>query len=234
MKRIVAKLKLRFPTIEVIIRADSGFSGAGFYKLADQYDLKFCMGIAKNEVLAGFTKPDVDQVAERYLAAGKKHQQITGSFSYQAKSWEKAQKVYAKVESTGKGMNLRYFVSNMTSMNPEALYYDFYVQRGEHSENRIKELKNMCYADRLSCHRYWPNFFRLMLSALCYEFFRQIKLRIGKTKHQKAKKWQVSNIRLYLLKVGAMIKTRVRQIRISFSKAFRYQELLSELLAMRC
>ena len=87
-----------------------------------------------------------------YLEAGEKHQRILGPFSYQAKSWSAPQPVYAQVESTGMVMNVRYFVSNRGDLSARSLYYDFYVRRGEHCENRIKELKNRCYSSRLNCH----------------------------------------------------------------------------------
>ena len=40
--------------------------------------------------------------------------------------------------------------------------YDHYIQRGE-SEHRMDELKNGLKMDRLSCHRFMANFFRLIL-----------------------------------------------------------------------
>ncbi len=159
-----------------------------------------------------------------------KYQEIIGPFEYKAKSWDKVQNVYAKVESTGKGMNIRYFVSNIPNHTGDELYWGFYVKRGDTSENRIKEIKNMCYSDRLSCHDFWSNFFRFMLSCLCYEMFRLIKVIIASTGTKMAAGWQVSNIRLYLLKIGATIKECVRSITVKFSKAFVYQELMSKLL----
>jgi len=50
------------------------------------------------------------------------------------------------------GMNIRYFVSNIPNQQSREIYFDFYVKRGEASENRIKEVKNMCFSDRLSNH----------------------------------------------------------------------------------
>ena len=49
---------------------------------------------------------------------------------------------------------------------PLALY-DWYVDRGE-PENWIKDFKHACFADRLSCHRFWANQFRLLLHAAAY------------------------------------------------------------------
>jgi hypothetical protein len=230
LKRLVKKLRARFPGIKITIRADSGFSSAGFYKLASEEHLEFCLGVATNEVLKTFTIEKEAEIREKYLSKKEKHQQIIGPFDYQAQSWEKPENVYAKVESTGKGMNIRYFASNIAEKSGADIYWGFYVKRGETSENRIKEVKSMCYSDRLSCHGFWPNFFRLMLSCLCYEMFRLIKVHIINLGYKFASKWQVNSIRLYLLKVGATVKERVRAITIRFSKAFKHQELLKGLL----
>lgn len=230
LKSIVLKIRKRVPNVKILIRADSGFSGAAFYQLANQFDLQFGIGVSSNEVLKNLTKDTVSEVREQYGSKNIKHQEFVGPFSYQAKSWGRPEKLYAKVESTGKGMNVRYFASNFDQMSAQQIYFDFYVKRGDTSENRIKELKNMAYADRLSCHSFWANFMRLMLSTLCYEMFRQIKLLIAQTKHHFAKCWQIDNIRLNLMKVGACLKERKRAVTIQFSRAFRYQYLLGDLL----
>lgn len=88
--------------------------------------------------------------------------------NYQAKSWHKPQQCYAKVESTGLGLNVRHFVSNIEDKTAREIYFDLYVKRGDASENRIKEVKNMCFSDRLSNHTFISNFFRLILSSLVY------------------------------------------------------------------
>ena len=232
LKRIVIKIREKLPDVKILIRADSGFSGAIFYQLANQSGLEFCLGISSNEVLKRLTRDTIKYVEEEYASKRIKHQEFVGPYYYQAQSWDKPEKLYAKVESTGKGMNTRYFVSNFNQMEARNIYFDFYVKRGDTSENRIKELKNMTYADRLSCHDFWANFLRLMISSLCYEMFRQIKMLIAKTKHNFAKCWQIDNIRLYLMKVGACLKVRKRSVTIQFSKAFRYQYLLGDLLRM--
>src|SRR5699024_12358712 len=81
-----------------------------------------------------------------------------------------------KIESTGKGLNIRHIVSNLPGKTARDIYFEVYVQRGEASENRIKEVKNMCHAGRLSCHRYWANFLRLLISSLA----RSEERRVGK------------------------------------------------------
>lgn len=229
LKRIIKRIRKKHPNIKIILRADSGFSTPKIYKLADELNFKFCIAVAKNERLKKFTQDKENEIKKNFLQKGIKYQEITGPFLYKADSWHEEQNVYAKVESTGKGMNIRFFVSNFEEQSGEEIYR-FYTLRGDRSENRIKEIKSMCYSDRLSCHGFWANSFRMMLSCLCYEFFRLIREKIKAKGFVKAGKWQVNNIRLYLLKAGAVIKERVKYITVRFSKAFVHQNLLSKLL----
>ncbi len=228
LKRVVHAIKAVYPNIKIIIRADSGFSNAPFYQLAEDESLFYAVGLATNEVLKRRVKKAENAVRYLYLSDQKKHQHFL-SFQYQAGSWHAPQQCYSKIESTGIGMNIRHFVSNMPQMNAREIYFDFYVKRGDASENRIKELKNMCFSDRLSNHSFWANFIRLIISSIVYEMFLIIKQMIKKTKYLNAHKWQVDNIRIYLLKVGGTIKKTVKRIYIQISKAFVYKDLLSEL-----
>lgn len=229
---IVDKIRARFPEIEIIIRADAGFSGAKFYRLAEEKGLKFCIGLTRNERLKAITEVAEQTIQAAYVDNGEKFQFFAGAFQYKADSWDKEQDCYAKIESTGRGLNVRYFCSNMEAEHARDLYWDFYVKRGDASENRIKELKNMCFSDRLSCHSFVANYFRLFISTLCYEFFRRIKELIKQTNDPVASRWQVANIRLYLMKVGATIRKRIRRVTVSFSKSYVCQELFCKIVAL--
>ncbi len=176
LKRVVKRIRAAYPEIEIIIRGDSGFSCAPFYRLADDMNLKFALGLATNEILK--TKVARAEKAVNHLFVSKdiKHQHFI-DYIYQAQSWHKAQQCYAKIESTGKGLNTRHIVSNMDMGGAREVYFGFYVKRAEASENRIKEVKNMCFADRLSNHGFWGNFFRLFSSALPMKCFSYSKKR---------------------------------------------------------
>ena len=88
----------------------------------------------------------------------------------------------------------------------------------------------MCFSDRLSNHGFFVNFFRLLISSIAYELFLILKDRIQKTKFEIPKKWQISSIRTYLLKVGATIKKTKRRIYYRLSKAFAYQDLFPKIV----
>ena len=66
--------------------------------------------------------------------------------------------------------------------------------------------------------------------SLIYKEKRLVKTMIKRTKHVKAQKWQIDNIRLYLLKAGGTIKKTLKRVYVKLSKAFVYRDLLQELI----
>lgn len=229
LKRVIKKIQAVYPDIRIIIRADSGFSCAEFYQLADDYSLEFVLGLPSNAVLKRKVERASKAVDHLYVQKGIKHQHFI-AHDYQAKSWHKSQRCYSKVESTGKGLNVRHIVSNLPQDDAREIYFGFYVQRAEASENRIKEVKNMCFSDRLSNHGFWANFARLFISSLAYEMFLLIKQAIRKTPIKEAQKWCMDTIRTRLLKVGATIKKTKRRIYYLLSSAFVYKDLFTRLI----
>lgn len=242
LKIIVNKIQDKHPDIQIIIRGDSGFSTPKFYELVEEKNLLFCLGISSNNVLKKQSKTAYNIIERLFGKTHKKYQYFSKGFDYQAGTWDAPQKVYSKIESTGKGMNVRYFCSNMENSTKwdaekfkkisEQIYKEFYTQRGDASENRIKEVKNMCFSDRLSCHRFIANYIRLFISSLTYELMRILKTYIAQTNHKEAHKWQINNIRLYLLKVAASIKKTVRRVYIKFSQSYICQDLFVDINAL--
>ncbi len=230
LKRIVRRVRASLPGIKITIRGDSGFSGAEFYTLAEAEDLQFCIGIAGNKVLQRLVAVEQECIKNWFYEHGEQYQYFTEAMEYQAQSWSRPQKVYAKIEATKQGMNMRFICSNMPGQTAKELYMDFYVKRGDRSENRIKELKTMCYSERLSCQKFYANYFRLFLSSLSYEVFRMLREKISRTSNREAAKWQASNIRLFLMKVGSTIVNKARSIIVKFSKSYHCRDMLVEML----
>ena len=67
---------------------------------------------------------------------------------------------------------------------PEA-GYNFYTKRGE-AENCIRDLKNDLYLDRLSCHKYLANCFRMLMSCFAYVIMQEIRFMLEGTELEKA------------------------------------------------
>ena len=76
-------------------------------------------------------------------------------------------------------------------------------------ENRIKEQQLGLFADRTSCHGWWANQFRLLLSSCAYVLLERLRaLALAGTELARA---QVGTIRLKLLKIGAVVLRNTRK-----------------------
>ena len=101
----------------------------------------------------------------------------------------------------------------------------FYNDRGE-CENRIEEFKNGFRADRLSCHRFLANAFRLLLHAFAYNLvnlFRLLQL------PQAWRSIQIETLRARLFKIGARIRQTARCIRVHLATGWPWQALFGKL-----
>lgn len=126
-----------------------------------------------------------------------------------------------KAEHTEKGSNPRYIVTNLEG-DAQDLYDNVYCARGD-MENRIKEEQLHLFAGRTSCHAWWPNQFRLLLSSLAYILMETIR-RLGLAGTELAKA-QCQTIRLKLFKIGGVILQNTRRIRVLLSSRYPYQRL---------
>ena len=142
-------------------------------------------------------------------------------------SWRCWSGAIVKAEHTTQGSKPRYLVTNLKA-EAQYLYDRLYCARGE-MENRIKEQQLDLFADRTSCHAWWPNQFRLLLSSLAYTLLEAIRrLALDRTELANA---YVGTIRLKLLKIGAVITRNTRRIRFLLSSTYPYQRLFAHVVA---
>ena len=88
-------------------------------------------------------------------------------------------------------------------------------------ENRIKECQIDMFADRTSTATMRANQLRLWLSSMAYVLLCALR-RIG-LKHTRFAKASCGSIRLALLKIGAVVTTSVRRIKIAMASGCPYQ-----------
>jgi hypothetical protein len=225
LKRLIKKLKQAYPKALILFRADAGFAVPALYSyLEDQPETRYVIGFITNNRVLAKTAPLLLKAQRQYQETGEKQRLFT-SFSYQAESWTKPRRIIAKVEYTHLGANQRFVVTNL-SRNPQFVYDDIYVLRGD-VENRIKELKLEIKADRLSCHRFLANQFRLLLHTAAYGLFWLLRHHLQGTELATA---QVNTLRLKLLKIGARIRETSRRIWVHLASGYPYRDLLAGLL----
>jgi hypothetical protein len=225
LKRLVKKLKKAYPGALILFRADAGFAVPALYDyLEGQPETRYVIGFITNNRVLEKAAPLLEKAQRQYQETGEK-QRLFPSFSYQADSWDKPRRIIAKVEYTHLGANQRFVITNL-SRNPPFVYDDIYVLRGD-MENRIKELKLELKADRLSCHRFLANQFRLLLHTVAFCLFWLLRHHLKGTELATA---QVNTLRLKLLKIGARIRETSRRIWVHLASGYPYRDLLALVL----
>ena len=217
---LVRRLRQAWPKVQIIFRGDSGFCRWRMLSWCERHAVGYIVGMAKNKRLNAITAQLQRDAKTCYAAQGNKVRWFH-EFFYAARSWNQKRRVIAKIEHTDKGGNPRYVVTNLDGL-PKRLYDTLYCARGE-MENRIKENQLDLFADRTSCHRWWSNQFRLLLSSLAYILLDSIR-RLALQGTQLAHAY-VGTLRRKLLKVGAVILRNTRRIRFLLSSAYPYQQL---------
>ena len=225
LKLLVKRLRAAWPGVKIILRGDSGFCRWRMLRWCERHGVDYIVGLAKNSRLLALAE-ELNERAEREYESAQQKQRLFGWLDYAAHNWDRARRVIAKAEHSSQGRNPRFVV---TSLKGEAqqLYDQIYCARGE-MENRIKEQQLGLFADRTSCHGWWANQFRVLLSAAAYVLLETIR-RIGLEGSELARA-QVTTIRLKLLKIGTVILRNTRRIRLLFSSAYPQQALFGTVL----
>jgi hypothetical protein len=164
LMRIVNALRKEKPDIQIHVRGDGGFGLPLMYEICEKNGLTYTFGFSTNTRLKKQTEGLLQQAVEQYQQT-KQKARLFDCFQYKCDSWTVPRTVIVKAECHNEGTNRRFVVTNRTGVSSPQdgqREYDDYVQRGE-SEQRMDELKNGLHMDRLSCHRFMANFFRLLL-----------------------------------------------------------------------
>ena len=220
--RLVPRLQQAFPGVRIKLRGDAGFALPLLYEFCEFFGIQYALGLPANQVFQRRAQPLQKKLARRYRRTGVP-QRSYSSFRHRAGSWSHQRRICYKAEHTAVGTNLRFVITNLPGRAGEV--FAFYNDRGE-CENRIEEFKNGFCADRLSCHRFLANAFRLLLHALAYHLVNLFRLR------QLPQSWrstQIETLRARLFKIGARIRQTARCIRVHLATGWPWQTLFGKL-----
>jgi len=148
-------------------------------------------------------------------------QRSFSSFPHRARSWPRQRRICYKAEHTVTGTNLRFLITNCRG--PASDVFAFYNDRGE-CENRIEEFKNGFRADRLSCHRFLANAFRLLLHTAAYNLVNFFRLQLPFPWRSA----QIETLRAKLFKIGARVRHTARCIRFHLATGWPFQNLFRD------
>ena len=172
--RLVPRLQAAFPGVKIKLRGDAGFTLPLLYQFCEFFEIEYVLGIPANCVFQCRAEPLQKQLKRRYRRT-QLPQRSFSSFRHRARSWPRQRRICYKAEHTATGTNLRFLITNASGRASEV--FAFYNDRGE-CENRIEEFKNGFRADRLSCHRFLANAFRLLLYGFAYNLVNLFRLHL--------------------------------------------------------
>ena len=179
LKRVILRLRQRFPNVQVHVRADSAFGGPFEYATLESIpDVTYCFGMKANRKSMRLTEDLLETAIQQAKETGEPQLHYQSLPDYKAKMWKTSKTVVAKAEVTAHMQSRRFVITNSAPAitDPKGTY-EAYAQRGE-SENRNKELKCDLMVDRLSDHRYMANLFRVMLHSLAHNLIVTMRSRM--------------------------------------------------------
>ncbi|MGZ3640400.1 MAG: IS1380 family transposase [Ktedonobacterales bacterium] len=212
LKRIVRRLRARWPATTIELRADSGFAVPALYEWCEAEGIAYTLGLATNARLAAQAEPLRAQAEQQRNQTGEKVR-LVGEMTYAAATWTHPRRVVYKAAALAQGPNVRFVVTTRT--DPPLTLYHWYIQRGR-PEQWIDDLKRACFADRLSCHRFWANQFRLLLHAAAYwllDTLRRWLRQLG------IAPLRLDTLRLRLLKIGGWVRHQADGFRLHLASS---------------
>ena len=207
--RRLVEAGLRF---DMSLRADAGFSSPELYQTCESLGVRYVIGLITHRSLVERLEPTMQRTRE--IAKVEASAKIITDFTMRwGRKTPHDRRIVAKAEITSLGENPRFMITNMEQ--PAEQVYDFYTGRGQ-CENHIKELKNAMLGDRMSCHAFAANQFRLLIHVTAYVLMYLLREQLAETALAAV---QMDTLRLRLLKVAAVVRVTARRIWLELSAA---------------
>lgn len=221
--RLVTQIRASWPRTRILLRADSGFCREELMAWCEANRVDYLFGLARNDRLVSQIEHELAEAGAQSRATGKPARRFKELRYQTLKSWSRERRVVAKAEVTQGDTNPRFVVTSLSRTEADArhLYEKIYCARGE-MENRIKECQADLFADRTSTATMRANQLRLWFASMAYVLLCALR-RIGLRFTQFANA-TCGTIRLRLLKVGALVTTSVRRIKIAMASAYPWRD----------
>jgi hypothetical protein len=225
LKKIVARLRRRWPRVRILVRGDSGFCRDALMSWCEAAGHLYVLGVQRNERLEEEVADALAKAKAAHEKSGRAERVFRDLDWTTLKSWSRTRRVVAKAEHLPGGKsNPRFVVTNLSrrSWSARRLYEELYCARGE-AENRIKEQQLGLFGTRLSTPTLSGNAVRMAMSAMAYVLTCALR-RLGLAGTEMAAA-QADTIRLRLLRIGAIVRVTARRIWVSMSSSWPWRAL---------
>ncbi len=224
LTRIVRAVRATFPGVTIALRADAGFALPALYDYCEGEGIELTIALLHNSRLATAASGLLAAAVQQSIVAGGEKVRRFAETVYQAGSWSRPRRVVIKAEAQRlpkgtMGTNLRFVVTSRDDER-EALY-DWYTERGG-TEGWIKDFKNYVKCDRLSCHRFWANQFRLFLHAAAYWLLDTLRRKLVAAG---VARMTLETVRLRVVKIGGRVRERADIVKLHLATSHPGQSL---------
>jgi hypothetical protein len=214
---VVGRLRGMRRDLLLSFRADSHFATPLILDWLEYKGIEYVIGLGENKVLKRLSADFVARVEERFRRTSQPQKDFTSIRYKTQKTWRRARRVIVKVEVTSLGTNIRFAVTNRLGRSEDL--YSWCVQRGGTIESSIKQLKNGFEGDRLSCHTFEANRFRLLLHTAAHNLMVLFRERLAVDDLRTS---DIHTLRIKLIKVAARVRQTARRLWFQLSSSWPF------------
>ena len=224
-RRVLLPVIQRYRHLDIpkFFRGDAAFANPALYRLLEKEGYRYAIRLKANAVL----EREIEHLLTRPVGRpSHKPKVFYHSFQYQAKSWQRARRVVAKIEWHAGELFPRvgFIVTNLNKHSKNVV--KFYNGRGT-AEQWIKEGKNAVKWTKLSCRTFKDNQTRLQLFALAYNlgnFLRRLAL------PKPVRHWSLTTLREKLIKIGAKVTRHSKYVFFQLAEVAVTRNLFAAIL----
>lgn len=228
LRRLITALRANWPRVAIMLRADSHYCTPEVLRFCRAERLDYTLGVAPSSTLRKHVQAlEQSTQARRPTAGGDKLRRFK-EFYDGAASWDRVERIIARVEAGPQGVDTRFVVTSLPGGAARTIYQEVYCARGQ-AENHIKAWKTHLAADRTSCSRASANQMRLFLHVGAY--WLMWSLRSLMPRRSLWRRAQFDTLRLRLIKLAAWVEVVQRQVRLHLPQAAPDQAIFALALA---
>jgi len=227
LRRLLRQIHANWPRVEILLRADSHYCGPEVLRWCRANRVDYLLGVAPTSTLRRHIESLEASTAARFAVSdGSIKLRRFTEFYDGAASWDRVERIIARVEVGPDGTDTRFIVTSLQGGSARALYERRYCQRGQ-AENHIKSWKRHL-ADRTSCTKATANQVRLFLHAGAY--WLMWSLRTLMPRRSSWRTLQFDTLRLRLIKLAVRVVELKTQVKLHLPSSTPCQSILALVL----
>ena len=228
LRRLIAALRANWPRVEIMLRGDSHYCTPEVLRFCRAERLDYTLGVAPTSTLRKHIIALEQSTAARLPEAGGGKLRRFKDFHDGAKSWDRVERIVARVEAGPQGVDTRFIVTSLPGGSPRLIYQTVYCARGQ-AENHIKAWKTHLAADRTSCCKAAANQMRLFLHIGAYWLMWSLRALMPRRSSWRVA--QFDTLRLRLIKLAARVEVLKTQVRLHLPRSTPDQAIFAMVLA---